>query len=277
MKDRESVQVIWHYFRSMIGNAGKMTRGFAEESIHLFRVDVKKLRAFLRMLRTATDKPEQMKFPREFKKMYSTIGKIRDRQLFLKQFKEKIKADEISSCEKIHSVEKEIKDLSGKRSDFLTKRHLEEIEKNILAIPSIDSPGKRVKHFLKHKLKAINEIVVKDDFKDTDLHNIRKRIKDIIYIAGIFRDDLKKPIPFHFWNEDDLKKAERLSRKLGLFNDTCVSLTYLPVADIKKADHFEKEYLKIIRRKWLRKKARLKRTILNDLPVINRELAYRYS
>ena len=77
MKVDLATYIIHYYFKRL--KKDPITIGFDEKTIHLFRVDVKKLRAFLRMIRHGTEEHEHLKFPRKFKKMYSLTGKIRDR------------------------------------------------------------------------------------------------------------------------------------------------------------------------------------------------------
>lgn len=245
-----------------------MKKGFNEKAIHLFRVDVKKLRAFLRMIRPVAEEPDQLKFTGKFKKLYSLTGKIRDRQLCLKRIKEYNKARDNKLRNKIYVLEKEIEEFAEKRDDFLTKREFAEIEEKIIKQIPVISGDVFMKNFFQQRLNVINEIVSKGEFKDKELHSIRKSIKDIIYITRIFRDGLKAPRPFPFWNETELKKAENLSHTLGLFNDACIALSFLVPADIKKADTGEKEHLQSVRRQWLAEKQKLKKDILNDIPGI---------
>jgi len=268
MKNSEPVHIIHCYFERLIKYAEQMKKGFQEEAIHLFRVEVKKLRAFMRMMRPAAEVQDQLKFPRKFKKMYSLTGNIRDRQLCLKRIKEHNKAKDSRFENKVHTLEKEIKELAEKRDYFLTKKEFEEIEENIIKQVPVVSEDALIKKFFEQKLNVINKVISKGDYKDKELHSIRKSVKDIIYIMRIFRDDLKGPLPFPFWNEAELKKAENLSHTLGLFNDACIALSFLEPAQIKKAGTGEKEHLQSVRRKWLGEKQKLKKEILNEMPAI---------
>jgi len=263
MKNSDLAHIIHYYFKKLINYSDQMKKGFSKEAIHLFRVNVKKLRAFLRMIRTATEEPHQLKFPRRFKKMYSMTGKIRDRQLCLERIQDNKKVGDSRRGSKIHSLEKEIKELTGKRSDFLTKKEFEEIEQGIIDLLPRDWNDAVIKSFFQQKLKIINGVFVKGDYKDAELHNVRKNIKDIIYIMRIYRDDLKTPLPFDFWNEAELKKAESFSHKLGLFNDACIALSFLALAQIKKAETAEWEHLQGMRRQWLAEKRKLKKEVLD--------------
>ncbi|HEY6504891.1 MAG TPA: CHAD domain-containing protein [Chitinophagaceae bacterium] len=268
MENRELRHIVHYYFKRLNKNAERMKRDFNEEAIHLFRVDVKKLRAFLRLMRPAAKEPGQLKFPTKFKKLYSLAGKIRDRQLYLERIRQYNKAGNGRSRNKIYVLQKEIKELANKRDDFPAKKEFKETEDKLIQQLPVNAEDVLLKNFFQQKLTVISEVVSKGDYKEKELHSIRKSLKDIIYVTRILRDDLKIPVPFSWWDESELKKAENLSHTLGLFNDACIALAFLPPADIKKSGPGEREHLQALRRKWLAEKRKLKKEALNEIPAI---------
>jgi len=190
------------------------------------------------------------------------MGKIRDRQLCLKRIKQNERADDGRFRNEVHSLEKKIKELEEKRSGFLTKNEFEAIEEDIIKVLPIASADVLVSGFFKQKLNVINKIASKSELSDQELHNVRKAIKDIIYITRIYRDDLNMPLPFPFWNEAELQMAESFSHKLGLFNDTCIALSFLASPEINKTKMPAHEHLQVMRRRWLSEKRKLKKRIL---------------
>ncbi|MDP4261291.1 MAG: CHAD domain-containing protein [Bacteroidota bacterium] len=269
MKKMEPGHIIHYYFKRLDKYMEKMKKDFNEESIHLFRVEVKKLRAFLRMLRPGMEDPGLLKFPRPFKKMYAIAGKIRDRQLCLKRMNEYDQGNDNRSMDTIQGWEKEIEELTGKKDDFLSKGELAEVEEKIIKQVPVIVGDALLKNFFSQKLGAIRQVISGGRYRDAELHSIRKSIKDITYINGIFRDDFKTPLPFLRWNKSEVKKAEDLAHTLGLFNDSCIALSFLMPADIKKASTGKKKYLLSVRQKWLTEKRKLKKEILKELPAIN--------
>ena len=262
MKKYEPAHIIHYYFKRLKKYIRQVEKNFNEETIHLFRVEVKKIRAFLRMLRLDATRPGELKFPHKFKKMYSLTGKIRDRQLYLKYLKENKLQHEITAAEN------EIEDLKKKKDEFLSKKELEEIEERFIENAPEKIDNELIKKFFLQKLDAIREIIAEQNYKDDRLHNIRKCLKDLIYIIRVFRNDLKIPSLFLFWNKTELKNAEDLAHTLGLFNDACVALSFVKISDIKKENKDKQEKLLIIRRKWLSEKRRLKKEVLVKLHVI---------
>ena len=265
MEKKDPTHIIHDYFKQLNKHAGKVKKGFTEKAIHDFRVDVKKLRAFLRMLRLRAKKPEQLKYSRPFKKMYSLTGEIRDRQLCLDRIKE---TDKTYKGSKLHDLKKEVKELAAKKDDFFTKKEFEEMEENIIAHLPVFIGSAGIKNFVQQKKNTINAIVLKRDFKDKELHSIRKSIKDIICITAISASDLRVRLPVSFWNDEKSTKAEDLSNTLGSFNDASTALFFLEPSEIKKTQPEEKKQLLSIRRQWLAEKRKLKKDILRQLSGI---------
>jgi CHAD domain-containing protein len=263
MEEKQSAHIIHHYFRQLKKYLVKIIKDLDEDAIHDFRVNVKKLRAFLRMLRLNANDPDELKYPRAFKKMYAITGKIRDRQLFIKRIKE---AGKGQPSEKMRDLKKEIRELADK-DDFLSKKDLEAIEENMIDNLPV-APAMLIKDFIEQKTGATREIISKGNYADAGLHTIRKNLKDISYIIGIYQDDLKTAVPFGFWTDEEVKKATDLTHVLGLFNDTSIALSLVPPTQIRKADNHEREHLRSIRRHWLAEKRKLKRDILESLPGI---------
>src|SRR6266436_3162758 len=72
-------QVISLRLHRLKRNYALIKRSKGMEDIHHFRVEIKKLRAFLRMLQTGRDAP--IKIPGSLKKIYHYAGLIRELQL----------------------------------------------------------------------------------------------------------------------------------------------------------------------------------------------------
>ncbi|HYM94846.1 MAG TPA: CHAD domain-containing protein [Chitinophagaceae bacterium] len=268
MKKNDPRYIIRYYFNRLCKYSVQVRRDYNKNIIHLFRVDVKKLRAFLRMLRGGIKEPELLKFSHKFKKMYSLTGNIRDRQLCLKRIKEFDGTKNKKLENRISGLEEEIKQLKEKKDSFLSKKEFSEIEKKIIEITPVEIQDGLLKNFISQKLEAIREIIAKGQFKDKELHAIRKSIKDMVYINRIYRDNIQSPLPFLFWGNDELKNAEDISHLLGLFNDACIALSFVKPADYKKYHGKEKQSLVLLRRKWLGEKRELKGEIKNSLLII---------
>ena len=83
--------IIRVFFKRLRRYAGEIKKEGSAKAIHLFRVEIKKLRAFLRLLSLGLKKEDALKLPPKIKKMYRYAGKVRDRQLHYKRMKAAIK------------------------------------------------------------------------------------------------------------------------------------------------------------------------------------------
>jgi CHAD domain-containing protein len=75
MKHREAVGIIETRFRKINVTLKRLISNFATEDIHQFRIEVKKLRAFLHAIKT------ELKLPRRLRKFYDSIGIVRNLEL----------------------------------------------------------------------------------------------------------------------------------------------------------------------------------------------------
>ena len=122
-----------------------------------------------------------------------------------------------------------------------------------------------IKDFVQQKLDTVKKISAKKEYRDKELHSVRKCLKDIIYVAAIFREDLRSRVPFTGLYRSDYKKAEQLADALGSFNDITIALSFVSPSEIRKADPGERQYLQSVRRQLLMEKRRLKKTVLRKL------------
>ena len=271
MTKRKATDIIRHCFKRLYKHGAEIKKGYAEEAIHQFRVDYKKLRAFLRMVMLKMAEPRDLMIPHPLKKMYATSGEVRDRQLCIKR----IKADRQAGGTvqgKTRQLKGEIKQLSAKE-DFLSKKEFDGIETNMIRnLPAV-LPIELIKDFVGQKLTAINGIIDQNKYGDKDLHDIRKGFKDIILVAAIAKD-FKENAAVPSWTKDNLKKADAMAHELGSFNDAGIALAFLLPRDIKKAGIEEGKHLWAIRRRWLAEKRKLKKEILAHLREIRMVFAF---
>src|SRR5262245_10984043 len=128
MKSKTSTGLVQHYIKAMTGYSQKFKKHLHKKDIHDFRVNVKKLRAFLRMMRLKSEQPGELKYSHSFKEMYATTGKIRDRQLFLQRIKA---IDKALATVRAKDVKKEIEELRKSGDEFPGRKDMKEMETRI--------------------------------------------------------------------------------------------------------------------------------------------------
>jgi CHAD domain-containing protein len=267
MKKTTPSHIAHHYFKRLYREQEKVKKDFKPAAIHDFRVAYKKLRAFLRMEALMVADASQARFPQAFKNVYLLAGEIRDRQLFIERLSVK-KRNENQATRKIQSLKREIEERKNNNDLFFSKKDFDEMESNITMHLPLVTRIALVKDFVGQKLEAIQKIALKKEYRDKQLHSVRKSLKDIIYVTAIFREDLRRRVPFTGLYPSDYKKAQQLADSLGSFNDMTIALSFVSPSEIRKADPGERQYLQSLRRQWLMEKRQLKKQVVRKISEI---------
>lgn len=258
------VNIVRDRIKDLFKQLEKMKHGVDKEAIHRFRVEYKKLRSILRMAALAIAEPDTLKIPHCIKKIYSTSGEIRERQLWLDRIK-KEKLPGYSSFALVKQVKKDMRKLEKKKDIFLSRKDFGDVaEKLIDRLPSVLSSA-FFEEFIRQKRSTIETIVRNDRLSDIGIHDIRKNLKDILYGSVIATTDFKIKIPNSTWNKSDREKNERMTELLGSFHDSVTSLSFLSLSEIRKTNENEKASLLSTRQRWLAEKRKLKRSVLKEL------------
>ena len=267
----EQNQVIEKYrslFKKLSTYYHKVIRDFDMDDIHDFRVEIKKLKAFIRLMNIATPN-EQHKLPGSLKSFYNVIGNLRS----LKLHQQRIK----SLCEQLAVEEPAnyLKELS-KQKKYWRKTALqiaEDLSLKDFENKLVDNTSENIKE------EVINNFVVKYKNKleylislrfyvDQTLHDIRKALKDIMYNWSYVQSAAGILLPGE-WHE--LKSIESAASKLGDFYDLCVSIQLLHLYFSAETDQDEKTVLGKLEAHLELQKTELKTEIRNWLLPIKRQ------
>lgn len=242
--------ILRHYRRAKtLGRTVAETWG--EEDIHQFRVEVKKLRAYLR-LAGATHTGIKARLPGKLHVFYSMVGIIRCLQLFRKGVEDaairlkKELPDAYSAFLKgrIDTAAAVIKEylklnfpLGKPRAEWHVPVHGHEMSRGIEA-------------FIREK----EEFMVPGQFlpDEEGLHTMRKAMKDILYIWPCFSADAILLLP-EKWRSID--KLHVCTSVLGDFHDISLQLQLLQDSHfLLSADDETGTLLEEIRQLWLKDK-----------------------
>jgi CHAD domain-containing protein len=250
---------------------GKLHGQFKKNDIHDLRVEIKKLRAFLRLLALEITYPENLNLPRNLKGIYSVAGKVRELQLQLAR----IRAEQ-SEKEKFTGYTSELKKEVNRRKKELSinleHELFKKIELKILSrLPSNLDPS-TVEKFFHQKIKNIKLLLTASIIEDENLHSTRKNIKDLIYIHHILENSSLNNLPF-LWDKDKLGKIEDLASEFGTFNDLCIALYLLRWDWLHELKPAEKKHLEALKVKWkLEKEVNKKNLIIKAREIINQHI-----
>ncbi|HVV07086.1 MAG TPA: CHAD domain-containing protein [Puia sp.] len=225
---------------------------WGEEDIHQFRVEVKKLRAYLR-LAGATHTGLTARLPGKLHVFYSMTGIVRCLQLQRKGLEDAVAR-----------LKKELPDIC---SAALESR----IDTGIAVIKEylrLNSPfgkaraewhapihtqeaGKAVETFIRDRKDRIVTGAVLPD--EEELHTIRKAMKDILYLWSCFSDgDVLSILPERWRSRDNLRSY---TDQLGEFHDICIQLQLLQDAHfLLSANDKAGVLLEDVRQLWRRDK-----------------------
>src|SRR4051812_45697644 len=80
--------IIHLYHSKLAASSRNLKKKAGKGDIHRFRTDIKKLRAFYRLLSLGAGEGKGLQLPRHLKKMYAAVGRIRELQLQIKSVKD---------------------------------------------------------------------------------------------------------------------------------------------------------------------------------------------
>lgn len=205
MKKPAIKKAIKRQFRELNESYKAIQDSWSMEAIHAFRVDVKQLRAFIRMVNTGSK--EKLSLPRRLKKVYRRTGQLRNWQLFMQTF----------------SRNRNLKRYAARSLDTAMENLRQAMQKNLLVKAKAKLlkkiPGECRKNdmqvFRHNKMRVIDDLSGLQQFKDDDFHTIRKNLKDLQYDNLLTKDSHRK------------KYYKVLTEKLGALQDCRMELQLL--------------------------------------------------
>ncbi|HET7899413.1 MAG TPA: CHAD domain-containing protein, partial [Flavisolibacter sp.] len=204
-------------------------QAFDAEANHRFRVAFKKFRACIRLYNALQPK-KQLMVPKGLKQFYDAVGEIRCLQLqqetvrnlcqtlpcrFPDQYHSFLQASEASARQRARAI---AKNLSLKKMQ--NEMHRVRRQK--------DSP-EGVGNFVALKKHAMLKILRAIYRSDEELHQLRKTLKDILYVWSTVAPTLKEMFPKGFLTKEN---CIYLTEKLGAYQDLCVTLEFFEQIDM---------------------------------------------
>ena len=195
-----------------------VAKDFEPETLHKFRVEVKRLRSFLRLLATK-GKQKEMRLPGKLKRLYDTAGIIRGLQLEqqkIKELKLQLPAYGMHLASQMQHQKRAWK-------HHYSKSFTDKLDKNIKEAKLDKIPAAILLQFLCGHSKSIG-LLCKGSPADEDIHSIRKQLKDMLYNAKFV--ELKWSAAYKRIANLPLKELDELSESLGSYNDKRVWLEH---------------------------------------------------
>lgn len=235
MKQKEIEHTIEKKFEIIDKLLPFIIKEFLKEDIHDFRVEVKKLRAFLRLL-NADKKTDHSLIPKLLKSFYGYIGIVRDLQLNRHYIFTYITNYKINQpAEYLNLLNDEEKYWEHNAQALMADKDFDEVKEKIIK----DLPDKLEKStnkkFVDDKLDELKQQLKNTD-DDVAIHTVRKILKDIFYTWDYIEDAGR--LPGIFSKQDDIKL---LTKQIGDYIDLCTHLEFLQPEYLGKIKNEEEQ------------------------------------
>lgn len=243
-------QVIEAHCEQLVKLTERIPGHFNQKDIHQWRVEYKKLRAFLRMITAAVSDHVPHITP-DLKKIYAAAGVVREFQVFESDFPTRSNTN-WNELPIYHSLL--LNHLFAAKEEFVKRTDIFSFEREKarwLIMPPDYLTTDIVQKFVQQRITAIRLILLAPD-DDAAFHSIRKHLKDIIYGMRVFTEVWGIPFPVTAWKTD--KKLIDATDALGLYNDQCTALSFFEDKYIGELPAEEKNRLLLIKEEWLRQK-----------------------
>lgn len=248
MKQKEIVKIVEARFKTIDKLCHKILKKFNTADIHDFRVEIKKLRAFLKLC--DNKKVKKPGIPTLLKSFYGCTGLIRDIQLYKLSLLKYTTDKNIKQPAEYTTLLKNEKDHFTKQASSLMKNYaVQDVKQKLFSQLPEEIKKSTLKKFTENKLRNLKHQLenLKDD---TAVHNVRKILKDLLYNRDYIKDHANFPKAISNKN-----KLRSLTKTLGEFIDKSMQLEFLQEHYLGKLkDANEKKLLLKIKKERLHEK-----------------------
>jgi CHAD domain-containing protein len=269
MKNKDFKEEAEHRMKKATECFKKLHADFDSEDIHDFRVEMKKVRALLRLADFGSKRKKKIKLPKKLKEFYKTVGDIRSLQLHAKKINDTASAELDPPPDlylKLLEGRKEINIGKAKQKRKQLKGIKKDMDKLLRRIPKGINAGS-TRDFTDYELGRLEVIQVKAFPTDQELHEVRKIMKDILYNWSYIEPLSKDILPSAIQEKAGM---EGFVDRLGDYHDDAVSLNMFHDLTIEQSvDGKEQSELRRIARKWKDEKDQLHEEIMVGLKKIS--------
>lgn len=227
MRSGKVQKLVASYLEKVEAAACQVNETFDEDAIHKLRVNVKRLRALMRLYWLFRGKAKPG-IPAIVRKLYKCAGRIRDLQLVLQRFG----ADGLPQVY-LRSAEA---GLEAAKADWATLYDSPKLTKAVRRLSEHSYkplPAFIAGEFFKNRMEEIELLSSAEMPDDEELHSIRKLVKDIVYMQRIADEGWSRArlLLAHV----PILKLEELADVIGEFNDMVVARQILAGVVVKRA------------------------------------------
>jgi CHAD domain-containing protein len=263
--DKKEIRHIVHgFYKKLKKRFNQISPGFDTEAIHQYRVEYKKLRAFLRLL-SLQSKKDKINIPGKLKRIYRCTGELRDLQLLEQKLSLSSIPGDISRQTCLDNIRLDMQVMKEKFAETAQKKIITVARnKTYNDLPRRSTlPG-----FIKFAAKnwdSINTLISMHQFGDKQIHTVRKNLKDLSYNLKHFKGAEARILSLGNWNNSSIQYIETLMGALGNFQDNgkAVALLTRYIADARNAA-FQLALKKVVKA-WEMEKKHRKQFLVHQL------------
>ena len=262
MNQEQIKHITNNHYRKLKKHIKKVSEDFDVEAIHQFRVEYKKLRAFLRMISQQHETAGEIKISKKLKKGYNISGSIRDLQLQQQRILEATKQELKKPQAYLTLLQKEIDKLKPELSEIFLEKPATESKKKTDAFIPDEFPLNSFRNFVQKKWAVVYAIIVSGHFSDDNIHAIRKSLKDLFYNLKIYEGVEHELLSLSIWKGKDEQYFNKLLDELGSFQDKCTAIALLKSYWLNSLHTYNRELLEQIKKGWIKDKVSMKQLLV---------------
>lgn len=267
--NRELIKHITNnHYKKLKKLINEVVSGFDIEAIHQFRVEYKKLRAFLRMIPHGSDTTGKIKISGKLKKIYNISGRIRDLQLQRQRIRQATKQELEKPEAYLSLLQLEIEKLKPELIEISLEESVNQSRKKTNAAIPDKLPSDNFRNFARQKWVAVYEIILSGNFSDDNIHAIRKTLKDLFYNLKLYEGVEKELLSQGLWKEKVDSFFNEFLDELGNFQDKRTAIALLKYYKLNSLNKYNRELLERIKKRWLKDKVSMKQLLVKKLKTV---------
>ncbi len=220
MKPGKIKKILRKELNKVIDTGQDIGEDYDKDIIHDFRVEVKTLRSFLRLLRTNSNN-SNLKLTAKFKRQYHICGAIRDAQLELKNITDARLVFPVY----MDSLQQKMQQKKGEWRLYYAKKTFQKLEKKLTCHHFQPLEPIMLTIFINGKMDVIRQLCQLPSLTNDQVHNMRKAIKDILYIVKLAKKNWKAG--YIQTGPLDVEPLENLATVIGDYNDSRIMHDHL--------------------------------------------------
>jgi len=265
MNKKQIKYIINNHYKKLKKYIKKIVGIFNVEDIHQFRLQYKKLRAFLRMISQEQKATDKIKIYKPLIKGYNILGTIRDLQLQQQRILEVTKEELNKPKAYLLMLQKKIDKLQPELYKIFLKNPVNISKKKTDSVIRDKFLAKSFRNFVRQKWTNVYAIVVSGEFSDANIHAIRKNLKDMFYNIEIYEELKHELFSLSAWKEKDKQYFDKILDELGSFHDKCTAIALLKFHRLNNLNIYDRELLERIKKEWIEDKIRMKKSLVEVL------------